>query len=226
MCPGTSPRVSFPQFLSLTHTHECRQTKLFSTHPHSTLPPHSLPAVPSLILIPTSRPRLFSLPSPSCDPEDKPQQPSLATRRHQLTTAISSSDRNSASRALCGLAPCSPSQAPHPSTAAGCSGMFSRASYSHSKVLVPSSACTHEATESSGASRVHPSPPSIARAISPTVFPAQSRGSGCPHSESHIWSTLPLWRRMSQQQNTAQDFSATSAHNILPDETRAQAGFR
>lgn len=124
---------------AVSHTHKCRQTKLFSTHPN-TLPvaPHSLPAVPSLILIPTSHPLLFFLPSPSCDPEDKPQQPSPATRRHQLTTAISSSDRNSASRALCELAPCSLSQAPHPSTAAGCSGMFSIASYSHSKALVPS----------------------------------------------------------------------------------------
>lgn len=164
MCPGTSPRVSFLQF----HTH----TKLSSTHPHSTLPPHSLPAVPNLIPIPTPHPRLFFLPSPSCDPEDKPQQPSLATRRHQLTTAIGSSVRNSASRALCELAPCSPSQAPHPSTAAGCSGMFSRASHSHSKALVPSCACTHEATASSGAGKVHSSPASTAR----DIFPPQSRG--------------------------------------------------
>lgn len=124
--------------VSYTHTSAGRQNSSPPTQTHSLLPPHSLPAVPSLILIPTSHPHLFFLPSPSCDPEDKPQQPSPATRRHQLTTAISSSDRNSASRALCELAPCSPSQAPHPSTAAGCSGMFSRASYSHSKALVPS----------------------------------------------------------------------------------------
>lgn len=159
-------------------------------HPPTPRSAPSLPAAPNLIPIPTSHPRLFFLPSPSCDPEDKPQQLSPATRRHQLTTAISSSDRNPASRALCELAPRSPSQAPHPSTAAGCSGMLSRASCSHSKALVPSCACTHEASASSGAGRVHLPLPAQPGFFSSRFSPHKAEGrdvpsgEGCPSSRT------------------------------------------
>lgn len=185
-------------------------------HPPTPRSAPSLPAAPNLIPIPTSHPRLFFLPSPSCDPEDKPQQPSPATRRHQLTTAISSSDRNPASRALCELAPRSPSQAPHPSTAAGCSGMLSRASCSHSKALVPSCACTHEASASSGAGRVHLPLPAQPGFFSSRFSPHKAEGRDVPTlGKSHLGHVSPL-----EKDVPAAGHSATSAHKLLPAKTR------